>query len=867
MKATIYQVTRRSFLRHVGVGTGALVLGLSITPDAAADLPSISELIHGIPVPDVPFVALKINGDVVIITHRAEMGQGIRSSLAAVLADELEADWNRVSLRQADADSTKFGVPFPYPIPPETKLGYPYNKPRGTKPLFILDGDVAQFTDSSRSMAAFYVPMRLFGAALRRAFVMAAAKKWGVDASECYAEQHHVKHKGNAHRPLDYKRLLLGAQKVAVPQYDELQTWLKKPEEWRFINKEKMRDTFKGDARAMVTGKLEYGADIRPRGMLTAMIERCPVANGAVKSFDATEALKVPGVVKVTKVSISTMLGPGGVGTAFLPHDGVAVLAENTWAAWEGRRKLRPTIEWDLSSPVAAANARYDSAAYRQTLKASTSEEGKTVRSRGTVGDASFAGNVVEAHYYVPHLAQAPMEPPVATARLDGDHLEVWTPTQNPDMAQQMAGVIAFGVPFESWELEETKEAMRKKVTLHMPLLGGGFGRKSKPDYVVEAAYLARENPGMPIRVQWTREDDIKFAYYNAVSDQYLKASLGADGRPTALLQRSAFTSLFATLFPPPRTDFPDPVNAAFKSKRSEFRLGGEYPYGSSIERSQGLEDMPFDVPNIRIENCPAPSHIRVGWMRSVANVYHAFGIGSFADEMARAAGRDPKDYLLDLIGTGKILDLANEHVEQNYNNEFPIEKIEVPFSGSKVFQIIPGYPPDTRRLRKVVEEVARISDWDAKKGKMPKGRGLGIAAHRSFLSYVALVLDVSLSDQNELTVNEAFCVIDCGLAVNLDRVTAQIEGGINYGLSMALLGEITVKNGAVQENNFDDYPVLRIDHAPKKMTIHIIQTDLDPTGVGEPPTPVVAPALANAIVAAGGPRLREIPFRNRIIV
>lgn len=869
MKLTIYQVTRRDFLRQTGVGAGALMLGLSVSPEASADLPSLSELIHGIPVPDIPFVALKLNGDVVIITHRAEMGQGIRSSLAAVLADELEADWSRVSLRQAPADSTKFGVPFPYPVPPETKLGYPYDKPRldPARPLFILDPDVAQFTDSSRSMAAFYMPMRLFGAALRRAMVHAAAKKWGVDPSECYAEQHKVKHRGNVHRPLDYKRLLLGAQKVPVPTYEELQAALKKPAEWRYINKPKMKETF-NDAADIVTGKLEYAGDVEVSGMLTAMIERCPVANGDVESFDATEALKVPGVVKVMKISIPNPLGPGGVGTAFLPHAGVAVLAENTWAAWQGRRKLKPTIKWNLSSPVAAENARYDSAAYRSTLETSTSKPGMAVRYRGDL-DAGFAGatKVVEAGYYVPHLAQTPMEPPVATAVLRGGHLEVWTTTQNPDMAQQMAGVVAFDVPFEQWELDETKNDIRKKVTLHMPLLGGGFGRKSKPDYVVEAAYLARENPGIPIRVQWTREDDIQFAYYNAVSHQYLKAGLGVDGRPTALLQRSAFTSLFATLFPPPREDFPSDVNAAFQEKRSTFRLGGKYPYGSSIERSQGLEDMPFNVPNLRIENCEAPSHIRVGWMRSVANVYHAFAICSFADEMAQAAGRDPKDYLLDLIGTGQILDLAKEHVEQNYNNEFPIEKIEVPFSGSKVFQVIPGYPPDTRRLRKVVEEVARLSDWDAKKGKLPKGRGLGIAAHRSFLSYVALVLDVSLSDTNELTVNEAFCAIDCGLAVNIDRVSAQIEGGINYGLSMALLGEITVKNGAVEQHNFDDYPVLRINHSPKKVSIHIVQTDLDPTGVGEPPTPVVAPALANAIVAAGGPRIREIPFHRKVVV
>ena len=869
MKATIFQVTRRDFLRDLGVGTGALVLGCAITPDASGlDLPSVSELIHGVPVKDVPFVAIKpLSGDIVIITHRAEMGQGIRASLAAVLADEMEADWNRVTLRQADADSELFAIKFPYTVPPETELPFPYSLQDRNK-LFVIPAEGSQFTDSSRSMAAYYMPMRFMGAGLRYAFINAAAKRWGVDPSEVYAKEHRVYHKNNGHRPLDYRRLLLGAQKVTPPNYEQLLATMKKPGEWTYINKEKMKETFQDDARAMVTGKLKYGSDIHLRGMLTAMIERCPVANGEVESYDDTEALKVPGVVKVMKVSIPNPLGPGGVGTAWMPHAGVAVLAENTWAALQGRRKLRPTIKWNLSSPVAALNAKYNSTTYRSALEKSTSMPGEHVRSRGNI-DAGFAGaaKVVEAGYYVPLLAQTPMEPPMATAVLRNGHLEIWTPTQNPDVAQSMAGMVAFDQPMEKWQDPETTAEIRKKVTLHMSILGGGFGRKSKPDYIIEAAYLAKLNPGVPIRVQWTREDDVQFSYYNAVSHQYLKAGLGADGHPTALLQRSAFSSIFATLFPPPRPDLPDAMNAAFAAQRTAQRAGGKYPYGSSIERNQGLEDMPFDVPNIRIENCPAENFIRIGWMRSVANVYHAFAICSFADEMARAAGRDPKDYLLDLIGAGKILDLPSEGVKEFYNNEFPTSKLDVPFEGSKVFQVVPGYPPDTRRLRKVVEEVARISDWNAKKGSLPKGRGLGIAAHRSFLSYVALVFDVSLGDDNELTINEAFCAFDCGLAVNIDRVTAQIEGGINYGLGMALFNEITVKNGAVEQHNFDDYPVTRINHAPRKTTIHIVQTDYDPTGVGEPPTPVVAPALANAIVAAGGPRIREMPFYRHVKV
>jgi isoquinoline 1-oxidoreductase beta subunit len=339
---------------------------------------------------------------------------------------------------------------------------------------------------------------------------------------------------------------------------------------------------------------------------------------------------------------------------------------------------------------------------------------------------------------------------------------------------------------------------------------------------------------------------------------------------PSAMLQRSALTSFFGTLYYNESTPDLKPGELAIgKQIRANTFDSGVYPYASGIERAQGLEDVPFDVPNLRIENCPAENHIRVGWMRSVANIYHAFGICSFADEMAVAAGSDNhKNYLLKLIGSDRILPLSAEEVAQYRNNELPIEIINVPDPGGKVVPVVPGYPPETARLRKVIEQVAKDSDWDNKVAqyKNMKGRGLGIAAHRSFLSYVAIVVDASLNEANELTINDVWGCIHCGLAVNRDRVMAQMEGGIVYGLSYALLGEITVKNGAVQQNNFDDYQVLRIHQTPR-IHISIVDSEDPPTGVGEPPTPAVAPALANAIVAAGGPRIREIPFKRQIKV
>jgi len=868
--STRLKVSRRAFLQTAGVGAGAVAFGSYLTPALQAQ-GLISNLINGFPVSGVPVVALKANASVVITAHRPEMGQGTRSSLAAVLADEMEADWKRVTVKQADADAVKYAVTFPYKVAADYKLPFPYNTkdfPPPDKPQYTIVPEGSQFADSSRSMTAYYQVMRLYGAGIRLAMIRAAAKKWGVNAADCRAEKHRVYGPGG--RSTDYRWLLLGAMKEQ-PTYEEINAALKKPEEFRYIGNGKEKMPFI-DASDMVRGKAVYGADVDLPGMLIAMIERCPVANGTISTYDPNPAVAIPGVRFVIPV-LPPGYPAGGVGQGFLPHAGIAVVATNTWAALQGRRALRPTIKWNCGP-----HKTYDSDSFRDELEAATgtSTQAKRVRNKGNVDAALGAGTPVNATYYVPHLAQAPMEPPAAIALFKDGRMEVWAPTQNPDAAQQLAGQIALGAAPCPPKDEACQEKMRAAATVHMTLLGGGFGRKSKPDYIAEAAMLAKQIPGVPIRVQWTREDDIKFSYYNAASSQHFEAALGPDGRPTALLQRSALTSFFGTLFP--NSDTPGLNDAQIKGAaavRADTLGGGQYPYASGIERAQGLEDMPFDIPNIRIENVQARNHIRVGWMRSVANIYHAFGICSFADEMARAAGRDSKDYLLELIGAGRILPLPDEEVAEYRNNELPLKMIEVRGEGEKMAQIVPGFPPDTRRLRGVAEAVAKVSGWDekVKQYKNMKGRGLGIAVHRSFLSYVGIVADVSLNERNEVTINDIYGVIDCGLAVNRDRVMAQMEGGIIYGLSYALLGEITAKNGAVVQNNFDDYPILRIHQAPK---IHAYIQDppadvvkeyagnVPPTGVGEPPTPAVAPAVANAIFAAGGPRIRAIPFASK---
>jgi isoquinoline 1-oxidoreductase beta subunit len=883
--SAIFKLTRRDFLRRTGMGAGALVLGSYISPIGKLSAGIFEKLEEGFPLN--AFVNILLDGTFIIMAPRSEMGQGTRSSLAAVLADELEADWSRVKVHQSDADGPRYSNELANPIP-------------GGTPKYPISDELIQFADSSRSMTLLFAPMRLFGAGIRTVFVRAGARHFGVDPKECRAQQHKVYHDASG-RSVDYKIALLHAKKVAVPTIDEVTAALKPSKDWNFIGSDKVPPSARFvDVQDMVTGKAVYGADAGPNrpGMLTAMIVRCPVANGEVKNFDDTATRQVPGVVNVIKVRLPATIPAGGVGAGFMPHAGVAVVAKNTWAALQGRRALK--VEWDLSQ---TPNATYDSVAYRAELEELTKKPGRTLRSKGDVDAALAAGKVVKRDYYVPHLAQTPMEPPAAVALFENGRFEIWSPTQGPELTQHYVGLaMLYPDPMKVllWQVtepaevlkdcekqeqiefnemlgkvmggkdlaeliklrDELKKEIRDKVKVHVTLLGGGFGRKSKPDYAIEAAFLAREHPGVPVRVQWTREDDIQFSYFHAVSHQHLEAALDGEGHATAWLQRSAFPSFFATLFPPP--DYvPAPARPLFAKARSAYHGGGEYPYGASIERAQGLEDIPFDVPNLRIENCPAQNHIRVGWMRSVSNIFHAFSAGSFADELAIEAGHDSKDNLLDLIGKGRVLDLEAEGVKCFDNNGLPAMK---PL-GNPPF--VAPYPPDTRRLRGVVERVARESRWDEKvkkyKGTM---RGLGIAAHRSFLSYVAIVVDVSLNDKNELTINELHGAIDCGMAVNVDRVKAQMEGGMLYGLSYALLGEITVKEGKVQQHNFDDYPVLRIHHTPKNVSVYIMPSTGElPTGAGEPPTPAVAPALANAIVAAGGPRIREIPFFRNVVV
>jgi isoquinoline 1-oxidoreductase beta subunit len=358
----------------------------------------------------------------------------------------------------------------------------------------------------------------------------------------------------------------------------------------------------------------------------------------------------------------------------------------------------------------------------------------------------------------------------------------------------------------------------KQDVICHVTLLGGGFGRKSKPDYVAEAAILSKKI-GRPVQVTWSREDDIQHDYYHTVAAMYLKAATDAQGRPTAWLQRCAFP----------------PIPSTFDASAR---------YGGDGELAQGWVDVPFDIPNLRAENGPAKNHVRIGWFRSVANIYHAFAVQSFIDELAAAAGRDRIDYFLDVLGQPRTIDFKAEGTT-NANYGKPLDQ----------------YPWETGRLRRVVELVAEKSGWANRKPE--KGRALGFAAHRSFLSYIAAVVDVKVDDQGRISIPRVDVAVDAGRVVHPERVQAQFEGAAVFAASLALMGEITAAQGRIQQSNFNDYPVARISDAPKETKVYIVPSDGLPTGVGEPGVPPIAPALCNALFSITGKRIRQLPIKK----
>ncbi|MGC1585182.1 MAG: molybdopterin cofactor-binding domain-containing protein [Rhodomicrobium sp.] len=710
---------------------------------------------HGLRDDPKVFLAISEDGTVTLICHRSEMGQGIRTGLALIAADELEADWSLVKVTQAPADEEKFGN---------------------------------QDTDGSRSMRHHFLAMRRAGAAARMMLEEAAAAQWSVPVSAVKASNHEVVHLKSGQK-LGFGALAKAALALPVPADIKL----KHTDNFRYIGKE---ETEIVDGFDIATGRAVYGIDTRVEDMLYAVAVRPPVYGGRVKSYDASEAMKVPGVVKVAEID------PVSPPSEYMPVGGVGIIASSTWAAIKGREALK--IEWD-----AGPNATYSSENFRAQLEAAAEKPGKIVRENGDV-DAAMAGAVRRQHanYYIPHLAQAPMEPPAAVVLIKDGKCEAWASVQSPQAARD--------------RLAKRLGMSPENVTVHVTLLGGGFGRKSIPDFAVEAGILSQAVGGRPVKLTWTRDDDLQHSYYHTVSAERLEAGLDAAGMPVAWLHRSVAPSLGST-----------------------FSTGANHEI--SVELGMGFVNTPFALPNARFENPEAEAHTRIGWFRSVSNIPHCFAVQSFVAELAAAAGRDQKDYLLELIGPARRINPRSLGDNWNYGEDPSI------------------YAIDTGRLRNVIETAASAIGWGR---AMPNGHGLGIAAHYSFLTYVAVAVEIAVGEGGALAMPKVDIAIDCGPRVNPERIRAQMEGAFIMGQSLAILSEITFKDGAVQQTNFDTYRLARMNLAPAEIKVHFVGGEdwNEPLGgVGEPGLPPVAPAICNAIFAATGERIRSLPIGDQL--
>lgn len=740
-------ISRRAFLQSLGLATGGLLIGQGGRVWAKDE---------ALPFTPNVFVHIAPDGVVSIVCHRSEMGQGVRSTLPALIADELGADVTAIRIVQAVGDK-KFGD---------------------------------QNTDGSSSVRKRYTDLREAGAAGRALLCAAAARKWKVDAKGCTTLNGFVIHAASRRR-IAFADIVADATKLKPT---DIKAPLKKRSEHQYIGTSNLPLV---DGPDITTGKALYGADIQLPGLLVAVVLHPPVVGGGIASFDATKALAVRGVRHV--IELPAPKPPW----KFQSLGGLAVVAENTWAALRGRAALQ--VRWNRGD-----NVVYDSARYREEQSKTIRMPGTVVRSRGHADQAlAGAASRIEAEYYMPHVAHAPMEPPAATADVKNGKAEVWASTQNPQESRASVAAVT-GLAEED-------------VTVNVTLLGGGFGRKSKPDYVAEAAFISQKI-GAPVRVQWTRDDDVKHDYFHTTSAQRLEAGLDADGKLVAWRHRTTFP----------------PIASLFTAGAKLGRLG---------ELGQGYMDYPLDIPNVQVENGESQAYVRIGWMRSVNNIHSAFGINCFIDELAAARRLDPKAQLLEILGPQRLVTEKELGVEKLPNYGHTLEE----------------QPIDVGRMRHVIERVTALSGWDGRAAD--RDRGYGLAFHRSFACSTAVVVAVKKQPNGKIKVDEVWLVADAGLVVNRERAHSQMEGAVLFGMSVALYSEITFKAGVAEQSNFDTYRLTRMADAPRAIHVEIVERETAPGGVGEPGVPPVTPAIMNAVFALTGQRVREVPLARAGLV
>jgi isoquinoline 1-oxidoreductase beta subunit len=667
--------------------------------------------------PPNAFLHVGRDGRITVLLAHSEMGQGIWTALPMLIAEELDADWAMIRVEHAPAA----------PVYAHTAFGM-------------------QMTGGSTSTWSEFDRYRRVGALARALLVEAASQRFGVKAAQCRTEQGVVI---AGRKRARYGELADAAAKLPTPT----SVTLKDPKDWKIIGKPMKRL----DTPEKITGRATFGMDVRFDGLLTAVVARPPVFGGKAKTVDAGKARAVPGVRAVVEVP-----------------SGVAVIGDHFWAANRGREAL--AIDWELGS-----NATLDSERLREELQRLARTEGAPAAQAGDVAGAmTKAVRSIEAEYYVPYLAHAPMEPVNCTVRIGADKCEIWTGTQFQTLDQRVAAEITGLKP--------------EQVEVHTVFLGGGFGRRATPtsDFVREAVHVAKA-AGRPVKTVWTREDDLQGGYYRPAYVHRARIGLGADGLPVAWTHTIAGQSIIAGTPMEPM-----------------LMKSGIDP--TSVE---GISDSPYldGVAARRVDLHSPQFGIPVLWWRSVGHSHTAFVMESLIDELARDGDRDPVEYRR---------------------------------------MLLKGHPRHLGVLNLAVEKAR----WGA---PLPKGRARGVAVHESFGSFVAQVADVSVADG--IRVHRVVCALDCGIAVNPETIAAQMESGIAFGLSAALHSALHFEKGRVQEANFDRYRILRLNEMPM-VEVHIVPSRKKPGGVGEVAVPPIAPAVANAVAALTGQRLRELPLR-----
>ena len=700
-------LSRREFVA-AGVAAGAgLVIGFYLPHGTSPGKESFS-----------PNAYLRITPDnkVTIVVARSEMGQGVRTALPMILAEELEADWKQIEIEQAGA-STLFGD---------------------------------QTTGGSASIRTTWDPMRKVGASAREMLISAAASTWSVPRSACTAENSRIKHAAT-NRSFSYGELASKAATLPIPT----DVTLKQSKDYKLVGQRLARV----DSPAKVNGEAVFGIDFRLPGMKFALLARCPTIGGKVSAFDDQESRKISGVSYVGKIGDSA----------------VAVVADSVWEAMEGRRVLNVT--WD-DGP----NKDLNTAAVMASLQQAAAKKGANLYAAGDPAKAS--GRRISAEYQLPFMAHAPMEPGNCTAHFQGTKCELWAPTQVP---QDCRDSVATAIGLDP-----------DQVKVNVTLMGGGFGRRLEHDYAVEAALVSKAI-NAPVKVIWTREDDMRFSTYRPASLHQLSASLDGTGFPVGLTHRI--------------------ISPSISGQKGQ-------PTPGNVDPDMPDEAGPvYGIPNYSVEYVMAETPVPLGWMRSVYALQAAFALESFIDELAVAAGKDPLQYRLHLLTKDQDL--------QYFTTTW-----------------------HTARMRGVLQLAAEKSGWDK---PLPPGYYRGVACFGCFASYMAEVVEISMENENP-QVHRVVAVVDCGQVINPSILEQQIQGGIVYGLANALRAKITIEKGRVVQGNFDDYAPLRMEETPS-VEVYAVPSAEAPTGIGEPSVPPVAPALCNAIYAATKKRIRALPI------